>query len=67
MPPESGVNEHEFMTWPATLLKRPATILGRLAVVLHVWVNAGYGSFRDELYYIVCGGIRPGAIWTRGR
>jgi 4-amino-4-deoxy-L-arabinose transferase-like glycosyltransferase len=36
-------------------LRRPALVLFVLAVALHLWANAGYGIFRDELYYIVCG------------
>ncbi|HTZ71133.1 MAG TPA: glycosyltransferase family 39 protein [Acetobacteraceae bacterium] len=37
------------------VIARPALVLGALAIALHLWANAGYGIFRDELYYIVCG------------
>jgi 4-amino-4-deoxy-L-arabinose transferase-like glycosyltransferase len=43
------------LTWRNALLERPALVLFSLAMLLHLWVNAGYGIFRDELYYIVCG------------
>ena len=33
----------------------PALVLGLAALALHLWANGGYGVFRDELYYIVCG------------
>jgi hypothetical protein len=39
----------------ATWRDHPAAILATLAVLLHLWANASYGIFRDELYYIVCG------------
>jgi 4-amino-4-deoxy-L-arabinose transferase-like glycosyltransferase len=34
---------------------RPSLVLGLTAFVLHLLFNAGYGIFRDELYFIVCG------------
>jgi hypothetical protein len=34
---------------------RPSLVLGFLVFVLHLLFNAGYGIFRDELYFIVCG------------
>jgi 4-amino-4-deoxy-L-arabinose transferase-like glycosyltransferase len=37
------------------MLNRPALVLGAAALLLHLSVNGGYGIFRDELYYIVCG------------
>jgi len=37
------------------LLSHPALALGLATLALHLWVNGGYGYFRDELYYIVCG------------
>jgi len=35
--------------------EHPAWLLGLLAVALHLWASRGYGYFRDELYFIVCG------------
>jgi 4-amino-4-deoxy-L-arabinose transferase-like glycosyltransferase len=37
------------------LRSRPAIWLALLAAVLHLWANSGYGYFRDELYFIICG------------
>jgi 4-amino-4-deoxy-L-arabinose transferase-like glycosyltransferase len=34
---------------------RPAVALFTLGLALHLWANGGFGIFRDELYYIVCG------------
>ncbi len=34
---------------------RPSLILGALTLLIHLCANAGYGIFRDELYFIVCG------------
>ncbi len=34
---------------------RPACTLGLLAVAIHLYASGGYGYFRDELYFIVCG------------
>jgi hypothetical protein len=36
-------------------LLTPAVVLGVLTLLLHLVTNAGYGIFRDELYFIVCG------------
>jgi hypothetical protein len=36
---------------PAT----PALVLGAACLTLHIGFNGGYGVFRDELYFIVCG------------
>jgi len=33
----------------------PACALALLAVVIHLYASGGYGYFRDELYFIVCG------------
>jgi hypothetical protein len=38
-----------------TLRDRPACALGLLAVAIHLYASGGYGYFRDELYFIVCG------------
>jgi dolichyl-phosphate-mannose-protein mannosyltransferase len=37
------------------MLSRPAIGLALLTAALHLWANGGYGYFRDELYFIVCG------------
>lgn len=34
---------------------RPSLILAVASLAIHVFVNGGYGFFRDELYFIVCG------------
>jgi len=34
---------------------RPSVSLGLATVAIHLLVNAGYGIFRDEMYFIVCG------------
>ena len=36
-------------------LTRPAWALAALALALHLYASGGYGIFRDELYFIVCG------------
>lgn len=33
----------------------PGWAFGLLAIALHLWASRGYGYFRDELYFIVCG------------
>ena len=33
----------------------PGWVFGALTLGLHLYVNAGYGWFRDEMYFIVCG------------
>src|SRR3974390_1990240 len=33
----------------------PSIVLGTACLLLHLIVNARYGVFRDELYFIVCG------------
>src|SRR5580700_11047604 len=35
--------------------REPWLVLGVAAFVLHQVLNGGYGIFRDELYFIVCG------------
>src|SRR5882757_7621481 len=35
--------------------REPWLVLGVAALVLHLILNGGYGIFRDELYFIVCG------------
>ncbi len=45
-------------TMPAVLetqLLRPAVPLALVTVAVHLAVGSGYGIFRDELYFIVCG------------
>jgi len=34
---------------------RPSLVLGLTAFAIHLLFNQGYGIFRDELYFIVCG------------
>ncbi|MBU6297707.1 MAG: glycosyltransferase family 39 protein [Alphaproteobacteria bacterium] len=34
---------------------RPSILLALATVAIHLFVNSGYGFFRDELYFIVCG------------
>lgn len=34
---------------------RPSLVLGVVCFVIHLVFNGGYGVFRDELYFIVCG------------
>jgi 4-amino-4-deoxy-L-arabinose transferase-like glycosyltransferase len=36
-------------------LQRPAWPLAVLALAVHLYASGGYGIFRDELYFIVCG------------
>lgn len=33
----------------------PSLLLGLATLAIHLFVNSGYGFFRDELYFIVCG------------
>jgi hypothetical protein len=33
----------------------PAFVLGAVTLLIHLAANGGYGVFRDELYFIVCG------------
>lgn len=33
----------------------PSLLLGLATFAIHLFVNGGYGFFRDELYFIVCG------------
>ncbi len=40
--------------WTRNLL-RPSLLLGLATLAIHVAANGGYGFFRDELYFIVCG------------
>lgn len=34
---------------------QPWFVLGALTFAIHLYANGGYGIFRDELYFIVCG------------
>jgi 4-amino-4-deoxy-L-arabinose transferase-like glycosyltransferase len=36
--------------------REPWLVLGFATLAIHLIFNAGYGIFRDELYFIVCGG-----------
>jgi hypothetical protein len=38
-----------------TALATPAFVLGLVTLAVHLLFNGGYGYFRDELYFIVCG------------
>ena len=49
--------------WIRKLL-RPSLFLGLATLAIHVAANGGYGFFRDELYFIVCGQISRGGTWT---
>lgn len=40
----------------AVLRDNPGWMLAAVALALHLAVGSGYGYFRDELYFIVCGG-----------
>ena len=51
---------------------RLAMIFAAVKLAIHLATNLytphlGYGLLPDELYFIVCGGISPGVMWTRGR
>jgi len=35
--------------------REPWLVLGLATLVIHLIFNGGYGIFRDELYFIVCG------------
>ncbi len=35
--------------------REPWLVLGLATLAIHLIFNAGYGIFRDELYFIVCG------------
>jgi 4-amino-4-deoxy-L-arabinose transferase-like glycosyltransferase len=37
------------------LTRRPGWLLAAAALTLHLYASGGYGYFRDELYFIVCG------------
>src|SRR5271170_575185 len=39
----------------AQLENHPGLILATAALAVHLWANAGYDYFVDELYFIVCG------------
>jgi hypothetical protein len=39
----------------STIGREPWLVLGFSTLALHLIFNAGYGIFRDELYFIVCG------------
>jgi hypothetical protein len=43
---------------PSFTGREPWLILGLATLAIHLLLNGGYGIFRDELYFIVCGG-RP--------
>jgi 4-amino-4-deoxy-L-arabinose transferase-like glycosyltransferase len=43
------------MTIDRRKLLTSAVILGALTLLIHLLANAGYGIFRDEMYFIVCG------------
>jgi Dolichyl-phosphate-mannose-protein mannosyltransferase len=49
--PETG----GFMSLDVRKALRPSLVLGGLTLLIHLLANAGYGIFRDELYFIVCG------------
>src|SRR5271157_4227252 len=34
---------------------RPSILFGLATFLIHLLANGGYGFFRDELYFIVCG------------
>ena len=38
-----------------TLLRYPALAMALIPLALHLYASGGYGYFRDELYFIVCG------------
>lgn len=50
--PQPGGEMPSLLRLPLT---RPAWALAALALALHLYASGGYGIFRDELYFIVCG------------
>jgi hypothetical protein len=47
------VLEHRGFSWKSLL--RPSILLGLATLAIHMAAGSGYGFFRDELYFIVCG------------
>jgi len=45
--------ENRGFSWKSLL--RPSLLMGLATLVLHLAAGGGYGFFRDELYFIVCG------------
>jgi len=45
--------ENHGFSWKSLL--RPSILLGLATLAIHLAAGAGYGFFRDELYFIVCG------------
>ena len=39
----------------AAVIRRPGWVLAFVALAIHLYASGGYGYFRDELYFIVCG------------
>ena len=39
----------------AAMIRRPGWALAFVALAIHLYASGGYGYFRDELYFIVCG------------
>src|ERR1700722_15746007 len=37
------------------VLRMPGVMLALCALAIHLYASGGYGYFRDELYFIVCG------------
>jgi len=51
----SGTATHHAWSFSRSDWTRPSLVLGLVTLAVHLLFNSGYGFFRDELYFIVCG------------